>query len=929
MGVVRNIMVRAVADFSSLQSASNELQQNMNKMADGVGRSVNRMNREASKISHVGALIGGLKRELLGVATMYFGLEGLKDATKAAMEYEAQMGNLTHTLQDQTQSFLDWGNTTGRTFGYGEADVVKYGTQFANLVSTFSHGQGEIKDKTEKLLETSAIIANGTGRSIDDVMERMRSGLLGNVQAINDLGIYANNSMIQTSKAFHDIAHGRHWADLKFQEQQQIIYMSLMEQAATKYGTTIQQNTHLKVNQFIGILKDLRVALGNVILPILNRVLPVLNAMAFALLKVMNIAAQFSKALFGKAVWGDTAKTKNQSAAINDQSGAVKNLTDSVKKLHKAKKESQGSLAGFDQVNTLNNSNGADATADKPDNTGLELPAPDHSLFDEAMQGVDNTIIQVSQSVKDFVDKVKAWLSPLTPYWDRLVQSVKDVGQALQDLWDSPGFQSLLKWAGDSAKWAVMKAMDLLTDGFKIIKDTIKILTDYLNGDSKKAWDDTKKLFSDVGDLLKDGGVLSVGIAGIGAGLLAMSIGERVVEVLKFAAAIREWTAGYILLEAAQLALNIAMDANPVGAVALAIAGLVAAGVLLYQNWDTVTKWASTLWDKITSNKDAIIAMTGPIGLLVEAGKKLYDNWGDITKKAGELWTSVTDAFKGVDIKGWFKTNVTDDIVKAFDGANQLGSDIYKGLTKGFGSIQTWFEENVSKKINSAFTYTLNLGGHIWDGLKTGFVDVSKWFGDNVSTKINSAFGYTLNLGTHIWEGLKKGYTGVQTWFTTNVANPIKEAFKNITSGLGGALSNGFLTIYKKFAGFYNSAVDTIDTFWKNVTGHKTSIHHMPATIALANGGVTNGPVHALIGDNPGGREIVSPLNKMQDYMASTVTNAILTANAMSGGQSSNGNRLNQDININIDGRTFARIVKPYIDQENKRVGTNVRLTSI
>jgi S1-C subfamily serine protease len=66
----------------------------------------------------------------------------------------------------------------------------------------------------------------------------------------------------------------------------------------------------------------------------------------------------------------------------------------------------------------------------------------------------------------------------------------------------------------------------------------------------------------------------------------------------------------------------------------------------------------------------------------------------------------------------------------------------------------------------------------------------------------------------------------------------------------------------------------------------------------------------------------VSPLDKLSGI----VTNAVLTAmkfnNPSSGG-------ISGDIILNLDGKQFARIIKPYTDIENKRVGTNVRLQSI
>ena len=49
---------------------------------------------------------------------------------------------------------------------------------------------------------------------------------------------------------------------------------------------------------------------------------------------------------------------------------------------------------------------------------------------------------------------------------------------------------------------------------------------------------------------------------------------------------------------AAQTGLNAAMTANPIGAVILAIEALIAVGVLLYKNWDTIKAAAQNLWNK-------------------------------------------------------------------------------------------------------------------------------------------------------------------------------------------------------------------------------------------------------------------------------------------------------------------------------------------
>jgi SLT domain-containing protein len=64
--------------------------------------------------------------------------------------------------------------------------------------------------------------------------------------------------------------------------------------------------------------------------------------------------------------------------------------------------------------------------------------------------------------------------------------------------------------------------------------------------------------------------------------------------------------------------------------------------------------------------------------------------------------------------------------------------------------------------------------------------------------------------------------------------------------------------------------------------------------------------------------------NDLADVVSSAVANAMITVMGSNKQSSISG-----DIVLNLDGRTFARIVKPWLDMENKRVGANVRLQSI
>lgn len=80
----------------------------------------------------------------------------------------------------------------------------------------------------------------------------------------------------------------------------------------------------------------------------------------------------------------------------------------------------------------------------------------------------------------------------------------------------------------------------------------------------------------------------------------------------------------------AQTGLNTAMAANPIGAVILAIEALIAVGVLLYKNWDTIKAGAQSLWNKF---KDVSIrigtAFPGAFNKVKNAAKTALEWVGD------------------------------------------------------------------------------------------------------------------------------------------------------------------------------------------------------------------------------------------------------------------------------------------------------------
>jgi hypothetical protein len=559
-GVVRNLMVRAVADFSGLQRSMQQAQRETNAFASGIEKAFSGIKSKLALLG--GALLGG---------------EAIKESINDAIELEATTQNLNHILGKSAEAYIQWSQTVATSYGYSQVEAERYGASFAHMISLFGNGSEDIRKKTEDLMKMSAIVANGTGRSIDDVMQRIQSGMLGNVQAINDLGIYANQSMLEASKAFQQVAHGRHWADLSMAERQQIIYMSIMEQGAKQYGNTLQNNVHNKLVTFTATLKNLRVALGNAFLPLLNVALPVITKFIQGITVALNYFAAFMRVLFGfkdanAKQAADTAKTAaataKQTNATNAQTGAVKKLTQATKDQQKA----QMSLAGIDEINSIKSANNAmsgagdsgvgttPTTGGTGDITPPDITPPDSSGYQAAID-------KIEAAVKGFADNFKAWLSPLKPYWDDLTSAVGDLWQSFKDLWSDSKTQAFLGWLAEGAQFAIQASLEGLTGIVKSLADDLKVIKDVMDGDWKKAWDDWKNAVDDINNTF---GIFAPLVIAVGTALGAYAVITGIVK------AYEAWTT-------AQIALSVAMDANPIGLLATVIGGVIALVVELVQ----------------------------------------------------------------------------------------------------------------------------------------------------------------------------------------------------------------------------------------------------------------------------------------------------------------------------------------------------------
>ena len=267
-----------------------------------------------------------------------------KQSAEFATQTEASVQRLVDIYGEAAQSVGDFIDANARAIGLSKSAGASIAATYGNLLSVWAD-QKTNAELTNSLLNQTAVVASKTGRTTTDVAERIRSGLLGNTEAIEDLGINVNIKTIEITDAFKKIADGRSWEQLNAYEQSQVRTLAILEQSTKKYGTTVSETSATVRNQYQAAYEDFQNTWGQVV----NKVLiPVLKVMT----QIFTIA---TKGL--QIIAGLTGRTIDTSTAFSSQEqaigGAVDNqndLTDAVKGTNKALKKS---LAGFDEINIL------------------------------------------------------------------------------------------------------------------------------------------------------------------------------------------------------------------------------------------------------------------------------------------------------------------------------------------------------------------------------------------------------------------------------------------------------------------------------------------------------------------------------------------------------------------------------------------------
>jgi hypothetical protein len=874
----KNLLVRAGADFSSLRTAMKQTQKEAQTFQTVVESSANK----------AGAAFMAVAAGLTAVAAAFAA------ASKAGMKFEADVQHINRLLGSSASGFYAWAREQDEALGVGMGAAVKYGATYANLLRTFEKSPEGLRLATQNLIEGMAVISSARNIPIDEVGERIRSGLLGNTEAIEDLGISAQVSVIQMSKAFKELGKGQSWdkiASTNGELAQQIRYYAILEQISANFGTELTQNTGTNLNKFTAQLNDTRTALGLAFLPIINSVLPALTAMARGLATAATYVAQFFSILFGT----DTAKkTDSQSKATTKAAGSVGDLGGAYKK---AGKEAAGALASFDEIHQVAKESASDADAAAGDGV------PSMSVGDL----FDPYAITPLDAFAGKLDKLKGRAADLIQPLRDLGDAAKKLGDSIKGFIETPAFQTFIDWIAGKfwdARMGDIKLAEGVLEGwsgfFTILEGIVTLdFAKIIDGIKGSAEGSSKS----IGALLDQ-----LGITGDGY-LTVNSWWDRTKNQWEW---FRDntkpiWSGVYKEASDEWQALE-EFDWSSVGASVKA-------------EWERLKEDTRPLWEGIAN-----AAKTGYKAL------EEYD-WTAVTDAIGTKW----DEFKTDAGTKW--TAIKDAVGKKWDEIKDEASLKSEGVRILVGAKWDEFKEDASTKWSNIKLAVATK----WDEIKTQAGEKGALVKEAVATKWTEIKTQAGTKWNEIKDEVGKKWDAIAKIDWSSVKTAVDTVWNNIKTSAG--------TIWSQIAagitGEINKVIRSINTFISRVNsisinipeiknplngetllgGFSIGVPRIPTIPELARGGFVGSATNFgnyVAGE--AGSELVMPLENTSfvDRIASALGTAVMNAMQMGSTGQQTGGRASGDVVMTINGTEFARVVAPYLNGENTRQGVSL-----
>lgn len=604
-------------------------------------------------------------------------------------------------------------------------------TQYASQLASITNSLGQTGEVTTAISKSMTMLAGDISSlfnvDFSTVATNLQSGLIGQSRALYKYGIDITNATLQTYAYRYGIEKAV--SEMSQAEKQQLRLLAILDQSKVSWGdlaNTINSPSNM-IRQFTNNVKEAGMVLGQLFIPVLQKVLPVINGVVIAIKRLLVSVANLLGIKIDFSSFGQGVSGYNED---------LEDTADALDKVGKSAKKAKSYSLGIDELNIIDPNSGSSGSS-SAGGAGIDLTkeimdatAEYEKVWQEAFDKMHNTamgwadkVSKVFKPVKDIIEDLAyafkfdsdAWFKVAGMDTSKLVTGIFDwftkaidsvdwgkIGRHIGSFLDGIDWTAIFTSDGNFIETAIDAAIDLWKGSFDAAPIETTIITAI--------------------GLLKFTGVGDIIWGKISDKLSATVLGSSIGIVPTIAIAAVTWEIGF----------NVGKSLGE---------ALFPDDKEIYENFSFFGEGG--FFDTIKNTDFSI----------------LFDAWKQMNSDAADFLTKTMPIRQFFDFLSQFKLDINDTfgLVSVFENLKPIVENWFNESVMPWFSAEKWnqlgtnIKTTLSTKWNEFTAWWKNIGfANWWNNVKSYFT-TEKWTWSGIKDGLSNAWNNAIAAVKQIW----------------------------------------------------------------------------------------------------------------------------------------------------------------------------------
>ena len=297
-----------------------------------------------------------------------------------------------------------------KNLGLNIQDITQYASQLASVTNSVGQTGETSLAVASSFTKLAGDISSLFNVDYSSVSKNLQSGLIGQSRALYKYGIDITNATLQTYA--YNLGLSKSVSEMTQAEKMQLRMLAILDQSKVSWGdlaNTINSPSNM-IRQFKNNLKETGMVLGQLFIPVLQKVLPVINGVTIAIKRLLtNIAGMLGIEIDLDAFGQGYSDTEDN---LEDLAGGYEDAA-------AAAEEYKNQVLGFDEITKV--SEPTDTTA----SIGATVDTID--LTDEIIAATSQYEIAWKRAFENMDNNAQEWAEKLEKYTKPFQEMIEDI----------------------------------------------------------------------------------------------------------------------------------------------------------------------------------------------------------------------------------------------------------------------------------------------------------------------------------------------------------------------------------------------------------------------------------------------------------------------------------------------------------------------